>query len=273
MPTTIPTTTSSTRPGSPSTGDAYFETDTKNYIIYDGANWRGYASDGIIYSFPSNSYSASFDGVNDYIDTNNKFDFIQKTCNFSITCWVKFADYTSTASNEYIIHSSDSNGRVGFMLYYDNRSNTKKLITIVSTTTSVETPIAVTDGITDNNWHHIAVTCSGSGGTLRLYKDGVEIGNTTAPTAGSVSAIQTLTLGGALNTSGNLVLPFEGNLDEVAVFNYELTSTQINSIRSSPYNYLGLTSIYRFENNADDSVGANNGTNNGVTFSTTDKPY
>ena len=45
MPTTIPTTTSSTRPGSPSTGDAYFETDTNNYIIYDGSAWRAYNSD------------------------------------------------------------------------------------------------------------------------------------------------------------------------------------------------------------------------------------
>lgn len=45
MPTTIPSTTSSTRPGSPSTGDAYFETDTKRYIIYDGANWRQYYYD------------------------------------------------------------------------------------------------------------------------------------------------------------------------------------------------------------------------------------
>jgi hypothetical protein len=45
MPTTIPTVTSSTRPGSPSAGDAYFETDTKRYIIYDGANWRQYYYD------------------------------------------------------------------------------------------------------------------------------------------------------------------------------------------------------------------------------------
>jgi len=45
MPTTIPSITSSTRPGSPSIGDAYFETDTNNYIIYDGSAWRAYNSD------------------------------------------------------------------------------------------------------------------------------------------------------------------------------------------------------------------------------------
>ena len=64
MPTTIPTTTSSTRP-SASAGDAYFETDTKNYIIYDGADWRGYASDGI--PFAKGTQSADFGGTNEYV--------------------------------------------------------------------------------------------------------------------------------------------------------------------------------------------------------------
>ena len=93
---TITPTTSSTRPTGVQ-GRIAFETDTKDIIVYDGAAWRSWENDGSFASgsFPSNSYSASFDGVNDYIDTNNKFDFIQKTCNFSITCWVKFADYTS----------------------------------------------------------------------------------------------------------------------------------------------------------------------------------
>ena len=57
MPTTIPTITSSTRPGSPSTGDAYFETDTKRYIIYDGANWRVYNSDGASVPGYGNNFS------------------------------------------------------------------------------------------------------------------------------------------------------------------------------------------------------------------------
>src|SRR6056300_1662496 len=97
MPTTIPTITSSTLPGSPSAGDAYFETDTKDYIIYDGTNWRSWANDGVY------SQVASFDGVGDYIDTNEKFDFIQKTCEFTVTCWVKFTDHTSTAANQFIL--------------------------------------------------------------------------------------------------------------------------------------------------------------------------
>lgn len=42
---TFLTTTSTSRPSSPTSGDVYFETDTKNVIIWDGTNWRGYQWD------------------------------------------------------------------------------------------------------------------------------------------------------------------------------------------------------------------------------------
>lgn len=46
MTTTIPTTTSTTRPSSPSIGDAYFETDTRRFIIYKGSSvWNEFFYD------------------------------------------------------------------------------------------------------------------------------------------------------------------------------------------------------------------------------------
>lgn len=270
---TFSTCTSSTRPASPANGDVLFETDTKSVILWDGTAWRGYQSDGAFGSgtFTSNSYSANFDGSNDYIDTGNKFDFIQQTCNFSISCWLKFTNYASTSANQYIIHTTDSNGRIGFMLYFDNRSNTKKLITVVSTIAGTQPIVSVNDGITDNNWHHVAVTCA-DGGFLKLYRDGNVIGNISAPTPVATTAMQPLTLGGALNTSDQLVLPFAGYLDEVAIFNRELTNTEISNIINNK-TYSQFSAMYRLENNADDEIGLNNGTNNGATFVTSPKPY
>ena len=43
---TITTTTSIARPDNPSAGDIHFETDTKNYVVYDGAAWRSYGGRG-----------------------------------------------------------------------------------------------------------------------------------------------------------------------------------------------------------------------------------
>ena len=88
MPTTIPSTTSSTRPGSPSTGDAYFETDTKRYIIYDGANWRAYNSDGASIPGVTNGFSGLFDGTDDYIEVGNITNLNSGT-NFTISVWFK----------------------------------------------------------------------------------------------------------------------------------------------------------------------------------------
>ena len=90
MPTTIPTTTSSTRPGSPSAGDAYFETDTNKYIIYDGANWRAYNSDGASIPGVTNGFSGLFDGTDDYIEVGNITNLNSGT-NFTISVWFKRA--------------------------------------------------------------------------------------------------------------------------------------------------------------------------------------
>jgi len=271
MPTTIPTVTSSTRPGSPSAGNAYFETDTKNYIIYDGTAWRSWENDGSFASgsFPSNSYSASFDGVNDYIDTNNRFDFIQQTCKFTVTCWAKWTDYnSSTAQNQSIIASTSGSSQKGLYFYYDSRGGNRNLKVMLSANTAVT--LSVTGGVGDNNWHHYAITCSGSGGSFKLYKDGSVIASGTAPTTTTSTAFHTMNLGVGSGGYGYLT---DAYLDEAAVFDYELTSSEIDDIRATPYSYIKYTSLYRLENNANDESGANNGTNNGATFVTSTKPY
>jgi len=271
MPTTIPTTTSSTRPGSPSAGDAYFETDTKDYIIYDGTAWRSWENDGSFASgsFPSNSYSAYFDGSNDYIDTNNKFDFIQQTCEFSVTCWAKWTNYNaSTTENQSIIATTSTGSQKGLYFYYDSRGGSRNLKVMLSANTIVT--LSASGGVGDNVWHHYAVTCSGSGGSLKLYKDGSVIASGTAPTTTTSTANHTMNLGLGSGGYGYLT---DAYLDEAAVFNYELTSSEIDDIRATPYSYIKYTSLYRLENNANDESGANNGTNFNATFVTSTKPY
>lgn len=43
---TLNTTTSSTRPASPTAGETYFETDTNKIIIWNGTSWTEIVSDG-----------------------------------------------------------------------------------------------------------------------------------------------------------------------------------------------------------------------------------
>jgi hypothetical protein len=192
MPTTIPTTTSSTRPGSPSAGDAYFETDTKNYIIYDGANWRGYEADSQTLPAITNTNSLSFDGSNDYLDTGSKYDFIQQTSTFSISFWVKFTNHASTAAIQGLLSTTYTSSFKGLYVFYDNRSGNKTLKVLNSASSAVT--LEVNNGITDNDWHHIGIT-SLSGGNFKLYRDGSEIDSLSAPATTTTSANNNLRIG------------------------------------------------------------------------------
>jgi hypothetical protein len=45
---TLNTVTSSTRPASPTAGEAYFETDTNKIIVWNGTSWTEIVSDGTL---------------------------------------------------------------------------------------------------------------------------------------------------------------------------------------------------------------------------------
>jgi hypothetical protein len=136
------------------------------------------------------------------------------------------------------------------------------------------------NAISDNNWHHVAVTCS-QGGSIRLYVDGSELNSSTAPTTTTATAMHNFIIGGALNTSGQPVGSFGGNLDEVAIFNSELSASNVTAIYNSglPDDISSLSPVGWWRNGDNDSgsgttitdqgSGGNNGTlTNGPTFST-----
>ena len=248
MPTTIPTTTSSTRP-SASAGDAYFETDTKNYIIYDGANWRGYISDGSFTSYATNTKALDFDGSNDYVSVAHSSD-LSISGAMSITAWANpdslsgfpmFVSKRASSGHAYQFYST------GNKLNYNNGT------------------IAQSSGtISTGAWTHIGVTFDGAGG-VTFYINGSSAGTASAATTNPTNT-QALDLGRAYN--GNY---FNGKMDEVAFFNSELSAPTISNIYSNKL-YPEMVSFWRFEDDVTDSVGSNDGTNNGATF-TTDKPY
>jgi Concanavalin A-like lectin/glucanases superfamily len=81
------------------------------------------------------------------------------------------------------------------------------------------------NGVWDGNWHHVVGTYDGS--MVRLYVDGVQIGNGT-PT--------TLTIGYYLPVSNDLtigtyngIIPFKGLIDDAAVYSRALTPEEIQN--------------------------------------------
>jgi hypothetical protein len=237
MPTTIPTITSSDRASlTPSAGDAYFETDTKNYIIYDGANWRGYVSDGVSAWSGSNTYSLNFDGTDDYLSASS---IVTPTAQQgTISAWIKtntnafmpifsVSNNSSGVTNEWIVLQVDSGGKFEII---SNRLNTVEVYESSST-------------VTDNAWHHVMITSSGS--AYKLFLDGSEqtsaSGNNTGTWIGDIGTKTVCSIGAMRRSADASNSYFNGNIDEVAVWDSD-QSSNISTIYNSgtPGNLLSL---------------------------------
>ena len=144
-------------------------------------------------------------------------------------------------------------------------------------------PITATNTpITNGVWHHAAVTYDGNTATWKMYLDGVAVGTASAA-AGALpryDSLQHFGIGAAFNTQGVAEGAFAGTMDEVRVWNYARSATEIaagkdQEIASAP----GLVGRFGFNDGtgttAANSVGVSNGTlingpawSTGATFST-----
>jgi hypothetical protein len=228
MPTTIPTTTSSTRPGSPSTGDAYFETDTKSYIIYDGADWRVYNYDDTT-AF-TNRYKLIFDGSGDYASTNY---YQGSTSAFSYSFWTNSANTTSSMT--WMSTSPTSGNGGGFRVIAP--SNTKAFYVLVSNGSSTYANNTVggtnaTLAIRDGSWHHVVFSINGT--AIKIWIDGGSGGSPNYTDTSTVSYVGGATTPLTIGKNGaNNAYYYNGALDEIAVFEYELSASQVSDLYNS----------------------------------------
>ncbi len=254
MPTTIPTTTSTTRPGSPSTGDAYFETDTNKYIIYDGANWRTYNSDGASIPGVTNGFSGSFDGTDDYIEVGNITNLNSGT-NFTISVWFK----RPSARQDMLLGGAGPIA-TGIGMYPWTSS---QFYVHLGTNGTLN---ATLPG--ENQWINATVTYDSSGSSI-LYFNGV-LAATLSSSAVSSTAGNTFRIGNFAATTQD----FLGNIDEVSIWDsttldadnvgqiYNAGSPLNLASNAGNYNQAGnLTHWYRLGDNASDtgSGGVSNG--------------
>jgi len=91
-----------------------------------------------------------------------------------------------------------------------------------------------------NVWTHVAVTYDNAGGTLTLYKNGVQVAQSTSEPAYVVEDISIGQYG-----NGNY---FAGSMDEVRIWNYARTACQINAAMNCELaaSKAGLVLYYKF---------------------------
>ncbi|WP_431929876.1 LamG-like jellyroll fold domain-containing protein [Nonomuraea jabiensis] len=97
---------------------------------------------------------------------------------------------------------------------------------------TVASPITSTSAVNDGQWHHVALTVSGTAQTL--YLDGAQIGtlsgqvSTWREHASAGNGITNPALSPAVPATAG-AFPFQGQLDEVAVYGAPLTATEVQA--------------------------------------------
>ena len=215
---TFSTCTSATRPGSPTDGDVLFETDTKNVIIWDGTNWRGYQNDSAIVGAITNSYSLSLDGTDDHAEVTGSSE-IQISYPLTISAWIYPTANASASDWRTIISWGSASLGQGRFMQLANTTNNLVFGSYQSTVTSSTT-------LSLNTWYHVAATVNS--GSTKLYING-SLDTTGSNTLNSFTYGKTH-VGELYYSQTTAGRHFAGNIDELALFNSVLTGDEISQL-------------------------------------------
>jgi hypothetical protein len=176
---------------------------------------------------PFNTYSVDFDGTNDYMDCG-AVSALNSTTSFTISMWVNFQSVTGSTIMSIFTSGTSTSNRIEFVF-----NNISELRFGVNSSVNyckfnISSP---TDYRSTNAWHNIVGTYDGT--NVTLFFDGSQastttssVPSTTSSTQGNDTTVGRRTLGG-----GNFY--FNGLIDEVAIWDSELSASDITAIYNS----------------------------------------
>jgi len=195
--------------------------------ITSSSQMNGAAASGGGGGFES-TYSMEFDGIDGYITCGN-FNSLAGVNTFSVSFWAKF---NTVALNDTLLNHYST---LGFRADAQNNKMTFRWSSSDSTTVLVQS----TNTITTGTWKHYACTYDNT--DFKLYENGSLISTTNEPSKTYRSILnQNLLMG---KYWFGLQRLFDGLMDELSIFNYALTPSEITSIYNSgsPNNLDDLT--------------------------------
>jgi len=231
---TLQTTTSTARPLAQA-GDTYFETDTKNIIVYDGSYWRGYENDGASGWSGSNSYSLNFDGTDDY--TTSTFDpSTLGTGDFSVSLWFKAA---VTGVTHHLFYLGDSTANQDYANLNIRNTNILRLQLGQWSGGAAVARAESTNTISSGTWYH--VLCQREGTTIKIFVNNTQWATVTDSDANTANFGTSSFFGTFRNTTGW----YDGKMDEVSIYDKVLSSSERTTLYSSgtPDNVMSLSPV------------------------------
>ena len=177
----------------------------------------------------TNTKSILFDGTDNYINLKSDFKSITQGGIRTVCAWVKAASTDPTSENDrgriFTIYKGDDNS--SFAIHAEGSSAPANWRYMYRSTGSPDTFNSVDSGVNvTTSWTHLALTQNGA--NLKFYINGEEEDSKTDATY-LWSATRPAIIGGH-STSAGEYQEFNGNIDEVGLWNSELSATEIKAI-------------------------------------------
>jgi len=185
---------------------------------------------GPIWNSGINNNALEFDGVNDLVDCGSGAGLDMGTDDWSVAAWVKMG----SNQNSYptiLAKGATSSTNAGYWFYI---SGSKIKFSISDGSQRIST-YSETVNITDNNWHHIAVTINRAGNAV-FYVDGNTAGTYDVSSFSGKhisNPTRILTIGAA----GSSTTYVNGKLDEIQIYRRILTSDDVAALAGIVPNY------------------------------------
>lgn len=231
-----------------------------------GNNNHGEEHGGISYSTGVKAGTAAiFDGTG-VVVANDPFP-IGTDANhpLSVSAWIKSSQVDGAAgiANQWTAATSEGGGdNWHFTLYNDS----KGLQAEVTNPGGVSVPKSL---VLDGEWHHVAFIYTGA--NLAVFVDGVQHASQSFSPDNRYRNGTPLSIGAFFYSESEFNGHFMGSIDEVRIYDRALGTSEIDRLYNDykPVSTLtdNLVAYYKFEGNANDSKGSNDGLgHNGVTY-------
>lgn len=192
-----------------------------------------------------------FNGTSSYIKCGHAPKLLVST-GLTISAWIKLGNINGQKAIVSKWNSAQSNDQFLLMV------NGNKTFFAVANPSASANGFSGTKNLVANTWYHIVATWDNTG-SHQTYVDGVLDINTINATFASINttASTPLTIGSESGT-GRF---FEGNIDDVQIFNRKLNTTEINTLFTAPNAIVNhLVSKYSFDSaTLNDDVNMNHG--------------
>lgn len=167
--------------------------------------------------------AGKFNGSDDYVDVANEsnFDFMTNSSEtFTIGAWIK----TSSNDLQTILAKVNTFNTPGFQFRITNYDGQMRLNYAIAQDGNNYKNYHGTTAINDGTWKYIVLVLNS--GTPYMYINGVSDTVTVGASGGTVTT-KANNENVKIGTRGNLAFPFNGQIDQVRIFNYARTPAQI----------------------------------------------